>query len=113
MSSDHDFGVLDELANHTFPLLNSWVTCRGRSFACTEDEALTVLEYDANFVIDIWGWALPLSCKLILRATIMETHCSDLVASEINITLGLCGLIKVVIGQHTIRVELHMTLIHE
>ena len=50
---------------------------------------------------------------LLLGATIVETHCGDVLAREVNLTSGVTGLVKVVVAQHTSRVNRHVTLIEE
>lgn len=50
---------------------------------------------------------------LLLRATVVETHCGDVLAREVNLTSGVTWLVKVVVAQHTPRVNRHVTLIEE
>ena len=49
----------------------------------------------------------------LLGATVVETHCRDVLAREVNPTSGITRLVKVIVAQHTSRVDRHVTLIEE
>ena len=107
------FGVFDEFADDTLPLLNGRVASGRRCLAGTENEALVAFEVDTELIVDVRRRAMAVWKIFLLGATVVETHCRDVLAREVNPTSGITRLVKVVVAQHSSRVDRYVTLIEE